>query len=163
MLILAALIISAPVAAQQIWLTTESKIDIDTVYTQRYGQAVDVAGASTFRIFVKCDDIRSAGYASDSCVLYSGYRTMWVTGDKLGNKDTIFSAITWMDTLSIKSMDTSSVTGYAVDVTPQINAPAGQYMQCVIKPAVGTRIGKSIGWVMAEIQRIGGTYMYQRK
>ncbi len=60
-------------------------------------------------------------------------------------------------------MDTSSVTGYAVDVTPQINAPAGQYMQCVIKPAVGTRIGKSIGWVMAEIQRIGGTYMYQRK
>lgn len=148
----------------QAWVTTEIKIDIDTMFTQKYGKPIEAYGSVPFMFFVKTNDVNDSGYANDSVVLYSGYRSFWLTNDKYGVKDTVFSVVKWLDTLTIQNMDTASINGYALDISSPFGiTDFGTYIQPVIKPAMGTRVKKSIGWVMIDIQRATGAYIVERK
>lgn len=160
--ILLILVVSA--FCQSAWVSSESKIDIDTLLTQRYGNPVPLAGSSSFYVITKVNDIRAVGFKTDSIKGATGYRTLCLTGDKQGNKDTIFSAVTWLDTASLvtpnaTNMDTLSVSDFAIYRSPVFTPAVNQFLQPVFKPMTGTRGLMNVGWIVLDIQRLTATYV----
>jgi hypothetical protein len=165
--ILICLAVSISFSGSMIWKSSEFKVDIDTIYTQKYTGGVELAGSSSFYFITKANDIRDSGFVNDSVKIFTGYRTFTTVTDRLGNSDTLYGSVVWADTCNLikgssTNMDTLSVTGFAVRKSPVFTPVVSQYIQGVIKPTTGTRVGKSIGWVVLEIQRAVGTIVSEK-
>jgi len=127
----------------------------------KYSKVYPLTMYENMAVVTKFDDTASTGYASDSCTFTYGYQVGYPTYNSSGTTDTAwYSRITLesiasanMGTvnqgttdslgsiaLSAGSIDTSSVSGYAVSVS-QYAPPWGVFLRYWVEGAAGNSLG----------------------